>query len=419
MSEVAVDTLRAAIDALADIDLDTLTDTELDTFTITVQRQRHRLAAVAATSLARWETRGVWCGDGSRSSATRLARDAATSVTTARIELRRARRLASMPAVAVAVATGRLSMDHVDLLGAADTTSRHHCFARDEAMLVEDCATLRHAQAVKVLEYWKHTVDATLPDADEQAAPVDRGHLHASPTLDGTVRLDGMLDPIDGAIVLDELNRLERELYLADERAGVVRTRSQRYAAALTEMATRSASTPPGSRRPRPLFSVLLGDDSFTNLCELANGTVLTPDQLVPHLGAAEVETILFADPTTIISTSTRRSFTGRLRRAIEARDRHCQHPSGCDIPAPQCDVDHIIPDLDGGPTAAWNGRLQCRPHNRDTTKHDHHAQPHPQRDVDIMDELRAVLRWRLKHEHPDEWAYLTANHHDHDDDDP
>ena len=92
----------------------------------------------------------------------------------------------------------------------------------------------------------------------------------------------------------------------------------QRYAAALTEMATRSASTPPGSRRPRPLFSVLLGDDSFTHLCELANGTVLTPGQLVPDLGSADLETILFADPTTTISVSPQRSFTGRLRRAVE-----------------------------------------------------------------------------------------------------
>ena len=54
----------------------------------------------------------------------------------------------------------------------------------------------------------------------------------------------------------------------------------------------------------------------------------------MPHLGVAEVETILFDGPFTVIAASTARSFTGRLRRAIEVRDRHCQHPSGCDVPA-------------------------------------------------------------------------------------
>jgi hypothetical protein len=139
--------------------------------------------------------------------------------------------------------------------------------------------------------------------------------MHASTTLDGTVRIDGTLDPIDGTIVTTELERLERQLYLADQTAGVARTRSERLAAALVEMAARSASTPAGAQRAKPLFTALIGDDTVTRLCELADGTVVTPGILVPHLGVAEL--LASSSPST------------------------CQHPSGCDVHVERCDVDH------------------------------------------------------------------------------
>ena len=214
--------------------------------------------------------------------------------------------------------------------------------------------------------------------------------------------LDGVLDPIGGAVVVSELNRLEHELYLADQRDGVTRTMAQRRAAALVLMAQRSATAPAHGRAPKPLFAVLLGDRAFTELCELANGTVITPRQLVHWLGTAQLETVLFDGPSTVISVSKRRSFTGALRRAVEVRDRHCQHPSGCDIPAERCDVDHIIPHAHGGPTSQFNGRLECPTHNRHPDRHDHHATPPPTRAVTRLDELRARLRWRYLHDDDD-----------------
>ena len=124
---------------------------------------------------------------------------AATSLTTANVELRRARKLVDMPATAAAVAAGRVSMDHVDLLGRADQEHRHDLFVRDEELLVDQCATLRHAQAVKAVEYWMQLADTETGDSTPPAERVSG--LHASPTLDGTVRLDGTLNRTDGAIV--------------------------------------------------------------------------------------------------------------------------------------------------------------------------------------------------------------------------
>ncbi len=398
-----VEQLNAAIDAVSTLDPDTLTDAELDQAMIQLQQQRARLGAVAARLLARWDSRRVWADDQSRSAATRLSRDTNCSITTARVELRRARQLTSMPATATAVSAGDLSLDHVDLLSRANQPWRKAVFAEHEPTLVAECSNLRFGQAKRMVDYWCQRADAEAAETDAQRLR-DRTHLHASPTLDGAVVINGVLDPVGGTIVMNELARLERELYLADERDGVTRSASQRRAAALVEMATRSATAPAKGKRPRPLFTVLIGDDSFSRMCELANGQVITPGTLVPWLGTAELETVLFDGPTTVISVSKKRRFTGALRRAIQVRDRHCQHPSGCDEPADRCDADHTIPVAENGPTSQFAGRLECWPHNRDRLKHDDGAIPLPARPIIRLDELRALIRWRNRHYYPGDY---------------
>jgi hypothetical protein len=287
--------LDAAIDAVLALDVDTLSDAELHEAVVELQRQRARLGVAAARLLARWDRRQVWAGDRSRSAASRLARETNTSVTTARIELRRARKLQSMTATESAVANGTLSLDHVDLLGRANQPWRDAVFTDHEPTLVAECGKLRFNQAVRLVDYWCQRADATAAEANGQRLR-DRAHLHASSTLGGEVVVNGVLDPVGGAIVTDELNRLERDLYLADQRDGVVRTGSQRRAAALVEMAKRSATAPAG-KRPRPLFTVLIGDDSFTRMCELANGRVITPGTLIPWMADADLETICSTAP--------------------------------------------------------------------------------------------------------------------------
>ncbi|HSP27285.1 MAG TPA: DUF222 domain-containing protein, partial [Ilumatobacteraceae bacterium] len=348
-----------------------------------------------------WDQRMIWADNGARSAAARLANDTSTSTATAGSEVRRARQLRSMPATSAALAAGDLAPDHVDLLAKANQPWRDANFADHEDTLVDQCRVLRHADARKMIDYWCARADA---DAAEDRAERQRNaaHLSVSPTLDGTVVINGTLDAIGGSIVSDELTRIERELYLSDKRDGVTRTASQRRAAALVEMARRSATAPAGGRRPKPLFTVLVGDDTLSQLCELANGTVITPGQLVQWAGDADLETVLFDGPSTVISVSHRRSFTGALRRAVEVRDRHCRHKSGCDVPADQCDVDHIVPYAADGPTSQFNGKLECTPHNRDSDRHDHGGTPRPTRPIDRLDEIRCRLRWKLLRDHPE-----------------
>jgi hypothetical protein len=117
------------------------------------------------------------------------------------------------------------------------------------------------------------------------------------------------------------------------------------------------------------------------------------------------LEVLLFEGPSTVISASKRRRFTGALRRAIQVRDRRCQHPAGCDIPADQCDVDHIVPWPESQRTDQFNGRLECPGHNRLPHLHDTDTHPPPPRDIAFLDQLRALIRWRQRHYYPDDQA--------------
>ncbi|MEY2450460.1 MAG: hypothetical protein QOD92_34, partial [Acidimicrobiaceae bacterium] len=59
---------------------------------------------------------------------------------------------------------------------------------------------------------------------------------------------------------------------------------------------------------------------------------------------------------------------------------RHCQHPSGCDVPAEDCHIDHITENRHGGPTTQTNGRCYCKNHNLARNNHPNH-QPHNEPD--------------------------------------
>jgi hypothetical protein len=120
------------------------------------------------------------------------------------------------------------------------------------------------------------------------------------------------------------------------------------------------------------LYTVLVDYETFAGrICELDDGTVLSPGQLAGGLSQADIERVVFDGPDRVLAVSHRRRFTGALRRAIQVRDRQCQHPSGCDVPASGCDVDHIVPWPISQETSLDNGRLVCPTHNRDPEHND------------------------------------------------
>lgn len=377
--------LHRAIDDLADQDPSSLSDAEVHELTIGLARARVRVDGVLMAALDVWDARGIWSDDGSKSPVARLAREANWSKSTASIAIRRARALRRLPATAAAVTEGAMGTEFVDLVEHAATVDEAGTltvpFADCEPVIVAACIESGHAESKDAINRWIAAVDPA--DAAERARKrFERRGLDAADTIDGLVHVNGLLDAVGGHEVLAELRRLESCLHRGDRRdpeACQRRTARQRRADALVEMARRSAALSheevTSGTPARLSLTVVLGLNDVEQLCELAEGTPISPRELVPHLHRSDVERIVFDGPDRVLSISHRRSFPAAVRRAIELRDRRCTHPCGCDDRASWCDVDHVHEHARGGETSERNGRLQCPTHNRNETLH-HRAPP-------------------------------------------
>jgi hypothetical protein len=379
--------LRQAIDGLAALETAALSDDELGELIVGLHRESARLTACATRVTAAFDGRRAWRDDGSRSLGAWLQQHCHTSRRGSRAQAARAKHVRLMPHSAAALAAGDIDDQHVGVLMGLAGSARKviaDAFPEAEATLVECAKTLDFEAFVAACRHWEIVVD---PDGEEaQAADdVEARRLHLSETFRGNVVLDGQLDPISGAIVSEQLRRIERELFRSDRADAkaiwgestrvehLARTAAQRRADALVEMATRSATAPADGRRPKPLFVFHVGyESSARRMLELANGTVVAPGQLLPYLSEAEFERVVWGPGDRVLTLSKRaRFFAGGLRQAVKHRDRRCTAP-GCRVPADDCDIDHVQPWAHGGETTQDNARCRCDHHNRHLAKPSH-----------------------------------------------
>jgi hypothetical protein len=100
---------------------------------------------------------------------------------------------------------------------------------------------------------------------------------------------------------------------------------------------------------------------------------VVTPGSVLPLLTEAYIERVVFEGPDRVKNVGVRRRlFDGATRRAVEVRGQEC-FSEFCEVPAEDCEIDHILPHGEGGFTIDENGRPACGYHNRQR-----HRRPDP-----------------------------------------
>jgi hypothetical protein len=347
---------------------------------VALERGLASFSCTLSKAVASFAEGGEWAAAGAQSAPAWIATTCHLPLGEVRKQLRRGRALSSMPLVAAAFSLGDIGPAHVDVLVKAATAVHHadpEAFALCEAALVEAATELRFVPFANAVSYFTQMAD---PDGAEAYDLVRRARRDAYvvESMHGTYLLGGNLDPIGGAIVAGEFARIEKLLFEAEwaqakETLGrdpkvheLPRTPAQRRADALVEMAVRSKGAQAGDRRPEPLFSVLVGYEALHGrISRIEGGPILTPGALLPWLDGASFERIVFGPGTRIECSPRARFFTGATRRAIEIRDQYCTHPFCCEVPAQQCQIDHIVPFAQGGETTQENGQVHCGFHNR------------------------------------------------------
>lgn len=270
-----VDAVDEAIEHLAAIDheIEHAPDALVIGSLWTLGRDATILEATRTCFAGEWEARSLHVLDGSRSAAARLARELGVAPATARLLLRRARRLRTMPATSAAFSRGEVTADKVDLLCRANGDGREGAFADAEERLLADAGRLGVKDLGRVVQAWMDAADDAKVGGRARKDH-ERRHLVVAKRFDGNVDLEGRLDPVAGAAFAAEVDRLEQELFRADWAqareiwgddvtiARLARTATQRRADALVLMAARSAGAD-GTRPARPLVTIHVDHATF------------------------------------------------------------------------------------------------------------------------------------------------------------
>jgi hypothetical protein len=104
-----------------------------------------------------------------------------------------------------------------------------------------------------------------------------------------------------------------------------------------------------------------LNPDGTVSLPSLPGIGDLEPEQLTRLVAGG---TLRFHNPANPPPPTAEYAWTEAQRRYLCARDRTCRFP-GCTIAADRCELDHITPYRDGGPTDVHNGLALCKRHHR------------------------------------------------------
>jgi hypothetical protein len=202
----------------------------------------------------------------------------------------------------------------------------------------------------------------------EEAVAGRRFVCEATPA--GTANLLGLdLAPDHAAAVSRMINRIARSL----KAAGETRTMDQLRADVYLDLLQGKTTTGNGAGTAgRGVVDVHVDVETLARLSEapgeLAGFGPVIADiarQVVARQGDSEWR-FTVTDPHSGMAVHTgvtRRRPTTSQRRMVETRDRCCVFP-GCRMPAVDCDLDHRIACVDGGPTTVCNLTPLCRHHH-------------------------------------------------------
>jgi uncharacterized protein DUF222 len=240
-----LDLLAAAVDQLAAEDLDALPDSEAARRVLVLRRLLERLEGQWLRELAAVDGRGAAGADQdtpAESTAGWLRNRTRMGYTDAhqRVRVARALHRGPLPATAQALAEGEISYAHAAAL-ARSTQHLPDATTAAEPVLLDAARRLDPPRLRKLVGHLGEVAD---PDAADSRAAWrhQRRWLAVSPTFEGMVAVDGLLDAEAGATLLTALEPLARPSTADDERSA-----AQRRADALTELARRALA---GGRLP-------------------------------------------------------------------------------------------------------------------------------------------------------------------------
>jgi hypothetical protein len=319
---------------------------------VAVRRQIDRLELTFSQLAAAFRRTDYWDEEGSNSAIDWIRFNCRMTSNAAAERIAVGERLAGLGQSRDAMEEGEIGFAHLTVMA---RTAAAVGEAFDETRLLKLARENSPGKFHFKCMHYRHSVNAKAY-ADEQAELAERRTLRLGTADDGCMLISGILDPVGGALVRTALEPLARPSGAHDDREP-----EKRYADALVELAshggnlnvqmqvTSSVETllgligAPGAETE---FSLPVSSRTVERwACDSSITRILMKDSVVIDVGRAE------------------RVIKGPRRRALIARDQHCQW-TDCDRPASWCDGHHFVHWIHGGGGEIENQVLLCGRHH-------------------------------------------------------
>ena len=266
-------------------------------------------------------------------------------------------RIGELPESTDSVVAGRIGFAHMTAMTrTADAVGANF----DEAKLLDKAEENSPGKFYYICKHYRHAADRKGFES-EQAEQVENRRLSLSTCEDGSLLINGVLDPIGGAAFRTAVEPLARKTGAHDDR-----DLERRQADALVELASGGRiRKAPGPLQVTTSIETLLGLPGAPG-CGPGVLASQFPPQTIERLacdsGIARI--LLDSDSMVIDVGRAKRVISGPARKALNVRDGSCRWP-GCERPASLDRRDTIVVHwIHGGTTDLDNLTLLCYRHH-------------------------------------------------------
>ncbi len=379
-----------------------------------LERVRRIIGAAQIDNVARIDTDALHRIDGHRSVTAHVKHVLRISGAEASRRFRASRAFRRLPDIAAALRSGRISLDHVQVITAIHANPRIK-----EKVPGRQAKLLRWAEEESFDDFaqkawdWAHMVDLDGGFKDNKRHHDNRTVRLVHNSIENIWDLTGHVAADQGARLREILYHYVQMLWHEDwadarDRLGdtatlsdLARTDAQRRADALARIFDDAAGAPPGTTAPRIVHNIVWSADTYLGLAELLgadaaaldshwstsltdtgaqralwcdpdqyrcstlDGVSLEPVEQFFSSLANHIRRVIVSTKGVVIDLGTKaRLFTGSARLAAQLQSPRCIWP-GCDVPTTRCEIDHLREHAKGGPTNPANGAPLCGFHNR------------------------------------------------------
>ncbi len=375
----------------------------------------HRLVGAAQiATLNRIDAGGLHRIDGHRSVRAHARHVLKISPEEAGRRFKVSRALRVLPELAAALGSGRIGLDHVQVVARvlANPRIKDKVPARQEKFLRWAHEESFDDFKAKLLD-WERVVDLDGGFRDNLRNHENRNVRLVHNDLEKIWDLSGHFASDQGGRIRDILDHYVEMLWKADwaearARLGdaatisdLKRTDAQRRADALARIFNDAAGAPPDTSAPAIVHNIVWSAEAYLGLAELLgsdttaldthwsaplteqsvqrgqwcdpdryrcstlDGVPLEPVEQFMSSLANQIRRVVVNTRGVVIDLGRKaRLFTGSARLAAQLQSPHCIWP-GCDHPTSRCEVDHLHDHGKGGSTNPDNGAPLCGFHNR------------------------------------------------------